>query len=137
MTPQVKGKPQHHLIAIDPLRMVGECVLCGAVPIKRKTNNGRGGMRYACRPAEDRHKAGRWRVLFTVGMTIQDLQLEIDATQGKCPICRKALGIGFAVDHDHSSGVFRGVICRPCNLGLGFFRDDIKALKRAAEYLKR
>lgn len=41
------------------------------------------------------------------------------------------------IDHDHSSGNPRGLLCTPCNLGLGAFRDSISLLARAARYLAR
>ena len=39
------------------------------------------------------------------------------------------------IDHCHSTGVFRGFICRNCNTGLGAFRDRPLILLRAALYL--
>lgn len=53
---------------------------------------------------------------------------------GDCPIClsRKAT----AVDHCHVTNIARGKLCTSCNLGLGYFEDDIARLGRAAEYLK-
>ena len=43
----------------------------------------------------------------------------------------------FHLDHCHTTGKFRGYLCANCNKGLGSFKDDVKALERAAEYLKR
>lgn len=42
-----------------------------------------------------------------------------------------------AVDHDHQTGLIRGTLCRPCNQGLGHFRDDPNILRKAAEYLEQ
>jgi hypothetical protein len=45
----------------------------------------------------------------------------------------------FCVDHDHSKPLaiaFRGLLCNHCNTGLGFFRDNIDALKNAIKYLE-
>jgi hypothetical protein len=39
------------------------------------------------------------------------------------------------VDHDHLTGKIRGVICRACNIGLGYSHDDPKILEAAAAYL--
>jgi hypothetical protein len=55
---------------------------------------------------------------------------------GVCAICGGPLDPG-NIDHDHKTGRIRGVLCTSCNVGLGFFRDDIASLKSAIEYLNR
>ena len=63
------------------------------------------------------------------------------ATQtGRCAICYGDLlsgTYGVAIDHDHATGKVRGLLCHPCNRGLGQFRDTAALLERATEYLKR
>jgi hypothetical protein len=64
---------------------------------------------------------------------------------GKCAICgatdngltRWGTPANFHVDHDHATGVIRGLLCFPCNKGLGMFRDNSEALLHAIEYLRR
>lgn len=41
-----------------------------------------------------------------------------------------------AVDHDHVTKVFRGWLCRRCNLALGAFEDNPVILKHAILYLE-
>lgn len=40
-----------------------------------------------------------------------------------------------AVDHNHTTGQIRGLLCRGCNQGLGNFQEDTKRLQKAIEYL--
>ena len=58
---------------------------------------------------------------------------------GKCAICATTEHRGrgnFYVDHDHSTGKIRGLLCNPCNIALGMFRDSIDTLKKAISYLE-
>lgn len=66
---------------------------------------------------------------------------EIEALEQRttCEICRKAFSstTDQHIDHCHSTGVIRGVLCSGCNVGLGAFRDNAQALEAAANYLRR
>ena len=56
----------------------------------------------------------------------------------RCAICGDVLTSRSAnLDHDHLTGKIRGWLCHACNLGLGQFRDSIRSLEAAIEYLKR
>lgn len=58
----------------------------------------------------------------------------------ECPICKKRTIPGLTskvvLDHDHITGKPRAWICDSCNTGLGRFKDDIKTIQDAIEYLK-
>lgn len=54
-----------------------------------------------------------------------------------CGITEEELGKKLDVDHCHSSGVVRGVLCNPCNTTLGHARDSVEVLEAAARYLKQ
>lgn len=65
---------------------------------------------------------------------ISDEQLkEIKESTNECVICGNEEPL--VVDHDHSTGKIRGMLCNHCNRGLGHFRDDPKLLEFAAQYL--
>lgn len=59
------------------------------------------------------------------------------AQGGVCAICRRATGATrkLSVDHDHRTGLTRGLLCRPCNDILGQLRDDVEAARRIVSYL--
>jgi len=54
----------------------------------------------------------------------------------ECEICRTRLP-KLVIDHDHTSGLVRGLLCSGCNSGLGFFRDSLFTVVQAAKYLRR
>jgi hypothetical protein len=58
----------------------------------------------------------------------------------KCFICSYEFGQKQGdtyVDHCHTTSVVRGLLCQKCNSGLGYFKDNVKSLAKAIEYLKR
>ena len=62
----------------------------------------------------------------------------VENQNNKCKICGtdEPRGIGgWKVDHCHSTGKVRGLLCNNCNLGLGYFKDNIKSLEAAIQYL--
>lgn len=60
---------------------------------------------------------------------------------GACAICATIFSelptYAVHADHDHFTGLPRGLLCSGCNVGLGSFRDDPDRLKAAIEYLAR
>ena len=59
---------------------------------------------------------------------------------GCCEICSKELvhlGKATHIDHCHSSNKVRGLLCNSCNLALGQFKDNVKTLAKAIEYLNK
>ena len=42
-----------------------------------------------------------------------------------------------SVDHCHSTGAIRGLLCGKCNKGIGLFQDNKKLLEQAIKYLER
>lgn len=62
----------------------------------------------------------------------------------RCHICKqrgfridKHQKLDLAVDHCHTTGQVRGMLCHNCNRGLGLFQDNIEYLLNAVDYLKR
>lgn len=66
------------------------------------------------------------------------LESHLEKINHQCPICLHFLDGGKTpcIDHCHSTGVVRGVLCRRCNAAVGALGDDIAGLERALAYLK-
>ena len=74
------------------------------------------------------------------GITMDDYQAMLDSQGGQCLICgttESYLGHRLAVDHCHTTGKIRGLLCKGCNVGLGNFNDRPELLRNAAAYLER
>ena len=79
------------------------------------------------------------------GLTYEDYLLMLDSQNGVCSICgrpERLLGKGgvvrpLNVDHDHSTGKIRGLLCASCNLALGNLEDSVDYLKNAISYLEK
>jgi hypothetical protein len=70
------------------------------------------------------------------GMTVDDYNAMVRAQHGVCAVCRQSPnGNHLCVDHDHRTGLIRGLLCDACNGGIGQFDDDVQLLASAAEYL--
>lgn len=74
----------------------------------------------------------------TYGLAAGEYAQIYAAQQGHCYICERATGATrrLAVDHDHSSGYVRGLLCKPCNRMLGLARDEPEFFRRAISYLE-
>lgn len=75
------------------------------------------------------------------GITRQDYDDRLEFQGGQCAICGTDNpggpdGQTFCVDHDHVTGLVRGLLCGPCNLVLGAVNDDKTRLERMLEYLE-
>ena len=57
----------------------------------------------------------------------------------ECPICHKNLNSGhitLAIDHNHTTGKVRGVLCDNCNTGIGLFKENTAYMNQAIKYLE-
>lgn len=71
------------------------------------------------------------------GLTIEEYEEMLSAQGGVCAICGKLPDkYRLAVDHNHETGKVRGLLCIPCNRGVGIFQDSSELLINASDYLK-
>jgi hypothetical protein len=71
------------------------------------------------------------------GLTPAEYEAKLAAQGGGCALCGRAPAPGrqLDIDHDHTTGAVRGLVCNGCNQGLGQFQDDPIRLAYAASYL--
>lgn len=68
------------------------------------------------------------------GITLKEYDNVLAFQKGLCAIC--GLSGKLLVDHDHLTGIVRGLLCFHCNSALGHFNDKISSMEKAIFYLK-
>lgn len=117
-----------------------------------KTCNGKDGTLWKQENPEARKRYSnarrKHRISSKYGLT-EERYFEILSEQGgHCAICPRTDGrkkqktctptkFHFAVDHDHATGVTRGLLCDTCNRALGMFGDSPANLLSAVAYLAK
>jgi len=76
------------------------------------------------------------------GLTPEQVDAMKEARGHRCDICKAVQttikpGTNLNVDHCHTEGTIRGMLCSACNKGLGMFRDNTATMRAAIEYLER
>lgn len=109
-----------------------------------KNKKGKLGLRSECKECTKLFKANnpeikaghllKWRY----GISLDDYLSLLKKQNNSCAICGTSAcesGNKFSVDHNHLTGQVRGLLCNPCNNGLGRFRDNPEIIKTAYQYL--
>lgn len=111
---------------------------------------------YLCIPCAKDMQKTRWHsrtpkkrleqhLKYKYDLTINELMQALEDQGGGCAICAETLPDllvydsrrrGYAIDHNHETGRFRGILCLPCNSMLGMAKDSVDLLQKAASYLK-
>jgi len=73
------------------------------------------------------------------GITKEQYEQVFKLQEGKCAICKSPPKDthDLAMDHNHATNEFRGLLCKECNRALGLFGDNIEVLTNAVLYLKQ
>lgn len=78
-------------------------------------------------------------ILKKYGLSVEDYEKLLILQNSKCKICGSTSGqkegSRLFVDHCHSTGKVRGLLCHNCNAGLGHFKDSTDLLNKAMSYL--
>jgi hypothetical protein len=70
-------------------------------------------------------------------ITPEEYETLLKKQGGVCAIClgKCVTGQRLSVDHDHATGLVRGLLCVQCNGALGMLGDNSEVLERASQYL--
>ncbi|MEU6543923.1 endonuclease VII domain-containing protein [Streptomyces sp. NPDC046859] len=124
----------HRLTNVDRTNATADCSRCGqGVPIR--IGKGRGN---ECKTQHNASKnkeitRKRW-YKYKYGVTFSERERMAEEQHHTCPVCRTVTD-QLVVDHCHSTGRVRGLLCHHCNLAIGFLRDNPATAVAAAVYL--
>lgn len=75
----------------------------------------------------------------TYGLTLRGYRLRFDAQGGKCDLCKgasKNSKRSLHVDHNHKTGMVRGLVCYYCNkFRIG--RHNLESARALLDYMER
>jgi hypothetical protein len=90
------------------------------------------------RAAYDHPYKRKYQYLLRYGITVEEYEQIWYSQNGCCAICgiaEKELKKKLHIDHNHTTGRIRGLLCSNCNIAIGLLKDDIVRLSKAIEYL--
>ena len=119
---------RHYLSDINETTHTATCQVCGPVGLESKGRYPSGKQQWRCAVKK---RAERYSI------SPAEYQVLLDTHENLCGICGEQFDAGLYIDHDHSTGKVRGLLCCDCNLGLGRFYDNPDFLRKAAEYLEK
>ena len=75
----------------------------------------------------------------TYGLSNDQYEKMITDQSNACGICNRVFDDTFPpfIDHNHSTGKVRELLCRSCNSAIGYANEDTNILRRMIEYLNR
>lgn len=77
------------------------------------------------------------RYIAKFGITLDDYNRMLIQQNGLCAIClNPPKRFNLAVDHDHKTGLVRGLLCYRCNYGLGWLGDNWEKIQRVYKYFE-
>lgn len=130
---------------IAPARLFSECQVCGEDIRSRRAHARWCSSKCASiafRMANPTFQRG-YQLKTSYGITVEEFNRMLSSQNGKCALCKEVeVGAGPAkgqwnVDHDHATGAVRGILCSPCNIGIGLLKDSPTLLRAAIQYLER
>lgn len=82
-------------------------------------------------------QAKEYQLKRNYGLSLEDFEGMLLKQDNKCAICSSNLSTRPHIDHSHSTGKVRAILCQSCNVGLGHFKDNEEFLYSAIQYLNK
>lgn len=92
-------------------------------------------VRRAKNPEQIRYNVWKSKLKINYGLTPENYETMLKEQNNRCKICSETFTSTAHVDHCHTTGKVRGLLCGNCNHGLGKFKDNTKLLQNAITYL--
>ena len=81
--------------------------------------------------------AREYLLKYRYNLSLDGYDQMLTAQNFSCALCQKEKDYDLYVDHCHTTGKVRGLLCATCNSILGFCNDNVELLKRSIDYLKK
>ena len=111
--------------------------------------------KYMCNPCSKAYERERWAGLSAekkrskwlktkYSLTFEEYEAKFREQNGRCECCSVEISITTTsngsdtacVDHNHTTGKVRGLLCNHCNRALGLLKEDIEVMKKLISYLE-
>ncbi len=108
---------------------------------RRRLNREGKRRRKAANPEKYSKEHREWMVQKKYGITQQDYLRMLNEQDNKCLICSTSLSSGSGVkdkphiDHNHTTGAVRGILCGACNLLVGRVENNAELIQKCSAYI--
>ena len=88
---------------------------------------------------KNKEKKKEYALIKNYNLTIDEYNKMFTDQKGCCKICdrhQNELSKRLGVDHNHTTGKIRGLLCDSCNTNIGKFNEDTRILNKMIEYIK-
>ena len=128
-----------------------QCSKCEEIKPKSDFHNDKSredGLQSYCKPCKNGYRKANkqspeaskeYHLKSKFGITQDEYDLNLELQDNACKICKvdaSEFTRNLHVDHCHTTGELRGLLCVSCNVGLGYFKDNIEFLEEAIGYLQ-
>ncbi len=114
-------------------------------PVNREANRKRASAHYYANRAQrldhqrayneaNRETIADKNLIRKYGLSVVEREALLLSQGGRCAIC--GVDGRLSIDHDHASGIVRGLLCANCNFLIGHGKDSPALLRSAADYLE-